>query len=326
MLLPARHCSQVLKADGINIVTSTDLPSKHDKYDVFSWHGVPHPKLLPLMSNMQYEGKKLMWSVDDDYTDLPPWNPITFTPEQMGGYNIACKISDSILCSTDYLASTFKSPHIKKFVTPNMLEVDQYLPFPRHNPSDLTTQTVRILWSGSNTHRGDLENIVEAVSYVIEKYSYAKVDFIFFGECHPELRKRHLYKGVTEVDPQPLGNYHHVLKTITPDIWLCPIDDHKFNYSKSNLKVLEGMALQAAVVASNVGPYKDTIEHGATGFLATTTEDWINAICTYVENPKIRSMAVANGYQHVNDNYNWNNPKCKASWLDMYRNVVKGEC
>jgi glycosyltransferase involved in cell wall biosynthesis len=318
MLLPARYCVDQLRNEGIDIVCSKNIPGKNDKMDAFSWHGVPHPKLLPMANYWQSKNCQLVWSVDDDYRELPQWNPISFNDEQKGGFHWAAHMSDHLCVSTKYLGSTFNRETVW---TPNMVECELYVP---HRRPDWSKDSIRILWSGSTTHIGDLETVVEAVTQIIEKYNRQKmnVKFVFFGECHPTIRRRHLYNGVDEIEGVPIGDYHYALREIAPEIWLTPIAPHEFNLSKSNLKVLEGMALGAAVVATDIGPYKETVKHGENGMLACDTQGWVDALSYLIENPKQRISVAQHGQQMVRDRFNWHNPKCHTEWLNFYRRIA----
>lgn len=319
LLLPARYCGDILREEGVEFVASTNrLPSKgeEDELSCFCWHGVPHPQLLAKASYWQSNGIKLLWSVDDDYRELPPWNPIKFSDDQKGGFHWASHQADHILSSTEYLSNTFKK---ETMTTPNLLECGQYFRYDKPRGAKL-----RVVWAGSTTHIGDLSVLVEPVTKLITKYG-DRAEFIFFGECHPELRRRHLGNGLQEVEGVPMGDYLMTLRHMSPDIWLCPIADHEFNLSKSNLKVLEGWGLISGVIASNRGPYK-CIKHGETGLLCETEDHWYEAIASLIEDPRKTQVMASNGFEEVQSNWNWENRKCVEPWLEMFRKVamIKG--
>jgi glycosyltransferase involved in cell wall biosynthesis len=62
------------------------------------------------------------------------------------------------------------------------------------------------------------------------------------------------------------------------DIGLAPLEDAPKQRCKCGFKALQSMAAGLPVVASPVGVLSDIVRHGDTGFLATTTEEWIEAL------------------------------------------------
>lgn len=62
------------------------------------------------------------------------------------------------------------------------------------------------------------------------------------------------------------------------DVSLVPLNNTKFNNCKSDLKISEAGFSKTAVIASNVTPYKQVIEHGVTGILVNDKGEWKEAI------------------------------------------------
>jgi glycosyltransferase involved in cell wall biosynthesis len=62
------------------------------------------------------------------------------------------------------------------------------------------------------------------------------------------------------------------------DVSLVPLKNTKFNNCKSDLKISEAGFSKTAVIASNVTPYKQVIEHGVTGILVKDKGEWKEAI------------------------------------------------
>jgi hypothetical protein len=58
------------------------------------------------------------------------------------------------------------------------------------------------------------------------------------------------------------------------DIGIAPLAYHAFNKSKSDIKVLEYAALGIPVVATDYGPYSDSVQHGVTGYLVKRPHEW----------------------------------------------------
>jgi len=73
------------------------------------------------------------------------------------------------------------------------------------------------------------------------------------------------------------------------DVALAPLEDNPFNRCKSELKLIEAGVMGKAIIASNVGPYADVIEHGVDGFLVNPRRqiDWYVFMKRYTENPDL---------------------------------------
>ena len=73
------------------------------------------------------------------------------------------------------------------------------------------------------------------------------------------------------------------------DIALAPLEpDNIFCRAKSEIKFLEAGALGVPVIASEIGPFKDAITRGEDGLLASSTQDWSDALSSLIEQPPRR--------------------------------------
>jgi glycosyltransferase involved in cell wall biosynthesis len=84
------------------------------------------------------------------------------------------------------------------------------------------------------------------------------------------------------------------LHTLDFDIGIAPLAYNEFNKSKSDLKVLEYASLGIPVVASDFGPYADTVVHGETGFLVKHSHEWSRYLRMLVEDHQLRETMSVN--------------------------------
>lgn len=87
------------------------------------------------------------------------------------------------------------------------------------------------------------------------------------------------------------------------DIGIMPLDDTPYNRGKEAYKIKEYMAAGLPVVCSPVGHNVDIVEHGVTGFLATTEEDWIAHLTRLIRDPDFRARVGADGRRLVQERY-----------------------
>ena len=73
----------------------------------------------------------------------------------------------------------------------------------------------------------------------------------------------------------------------------------------TNLKVLEAMAMERAVVSTYSGCAGLGLEHGVNVWIADQPEDFANAIQTLFQNQALRQQIAAAGRAHVEHNFGW---------------------
>jgi glycosyltransferase involved in cell wall biosynthesis len=87
------------------------------------------------------------------------------------------------------------------------------------------------------------------------------------------------------------------------DIGISWLPEDEWSRGKCGLKVLQFMAAGLPVVANPVGVQTEMIEHGETGYLATTPEQWVEAIGRLAGDPALRQRMGAAGRRRVETDY-----------------------
>lgn len=87
------------------------------------------------------------------------------------------------------------------------------------------------------------------------------------------------------------------------DIGLMPLDASDFAKGKSAFKLLRYMAAGLPVVVSPVGVNTEVVIHGETGLLATSPEEWAEAVVRLVEDPDLRDAMGKAGRARYEENY-----------------------
>ncbi len=123
-------------------------------------------------------------------------------------------------------------------------------------------------WIGSPSTTGYLRAVAPALSEVARRYS-ARLHLI--GAAPFEA------PGVT-VRCVPWRLEDEVAELGTFDVGLMPLSDDPWSRGKGGYKILQYMAMGLPTVASPVGINRELVQHGRTGFLATTTEEWTEAL------------------------------------------------
>ena len=149
--------------------------------------------------------------------------------------------------------------------------------------------------SGSRTHQRDLGLAVEAIGRLLRENALCRlVLFRSQPDNRPliEIAEYHALTGLDDrIEWRPLQPLAELpLELARFDINLAPLElDNPFCEAKSELKFWEAALVEVPTVASPTGPFRRAIQHGKTGFLATTADEWYIYLKQLVDDPLLRS-------------------------------------
>jgi hypothetical protein len=230
----------------------------------------------------QYDRYRLVFDIDDDLFHVDPANEKAFQffgdPDTRRRLAQNLRVADMVTVSTEPLAEQMRQYNDNVVVIGNYLDA-AVLDYPRPEWDGLT-----VGWAGSSTHAGDFAAVG---SYLREFYRRRPaVRWHSFG---------HDYGGYTGATWRRFTRWRDVVEdqaaycaSMRWDIGIAPLADNVFNQSKSNLKAVEAAAAGIPIVASNLAPYRDTVIHGETGFLASTRTEWLEALNALADDEGLR--------------------------------------
>jgi len=247
--------------------------------DVFVGHLVNHPDAVRAWEEAGRSTPGiLVTEYDDDYLALRADNP-TFAGDaaayedylatHVPAVRHALAVSDLVTVSVPHLAETYRQhTDAPVVVLPNTVdEVLLQVPQRQREPGE----RLHVGWGGSLTHGVDLRAAAAGVRYGLGK---ADARLTMMGADYRSL------VGHRDAAYQPwadsIDQYYLALTAF--HVVVTPLADDAFNQGKSPLKALEAAALGIPVVASDVGPYREFVTHGETGFLCRTDDDWMRAL------------------------------------------------
>lgn len=325
---PARFCRDDWEKVGCAIDLGEGIP---DKYTWIGFHSLPTAMGFQAIMMAKNSGMKLLWSLDDDFATIPDFNPAKRNEAEMLYWHLMKQHADLIICSTHHLASTLEDVADKVMVAPNLCDLSRFPtppPIQTDEKGHLTSAIevrppIRVVWTGSVTHRGDIQIIENAVDKVLRRVGARDVRFVFFGMYPPgNLIRDHLHRGVLYQAPVAFGDYRQAINNLRPDVWLAPLADIPFNYSKSNLRIMEGWALNAAVAASTVGEY-NCLRSGVDGRLCGDEEAWVSALTRLVTDHQHRLEIAIEGRRRVEESYNWSRRECRRPWDAVWSRIFE---
>lgn len=112
----------------------------------------------------------------------------------------------------------------------------------------------------------------------LERESAEAIRFVVIANRPPESKLKNL-----QFIPWSKEREIEDLKQL--DIGVMPLEDDQWSKGKCGLKAIQYMALGIPAIASNVGETSRLIEHGVTGLLCTTPEDWLTSLRHLIQNP-----------------------------------------
>lgn len=325
-LQPVRFCHDELLEQGIKLSVGPEI---RDDTDWIVFHSLPGTSgVLHELLRTVRRGVKLCWSLDDDLAAIPDWNPAKIGEDGMVVFDMMARAANAVIVSTPELGRVLRDRHFIKdpmFTCPNLLDLSTFPESPFDNASfaDLTVKwPIRFVWAGSATHKGDVKVIEDALIRLLDKHGKDVAHVIFAGSPPPgELLRRYLHQGCLSAPSVPFNQYRKMANSLEPDVWLAPLADIPFNLSKSHLRVMEGWALGACVVASDVGEY-NRIRQAEDGFVAGSDPDvWFNILDRLVMDHQTRVQVSANGRSRALHQCDWRLQSNRRPWLDALKAI-----
>lgn len=245
---------------------------------------------------MKKTGTKIVYEIDDDLFSIPKWNPShDYFKQNKNNIRKFLNFVDAMFVSTRRLKEIYSKYCDNIYVLPNC--IDDYVIFPRPKNGN----KVGVLWQGSATHKNDMNIVMDSLKKIAKEDEVKLLLWSGFkrGTKIPVFK----VPGAHTLQTVPFECFNTMFSAIDAEIGLAPISPIPFNKGKSNLKFLEYTMQDMVTVASNYGPYKETITHMENGMLCDKPSDWYGAVMYLVNNPDERERMVNNAKELVRKEY-----------------------
>jgi glycosyltransferase involved in cell wall biosynthesis len=282
MQLPADN----LPKDRWDPTVSTNSGSDWPRFDVIVGQRIymNEEAMSPVLNwvNMARDlGTRTVYELDDNFFAMQEDNPAyeVFSDEAVLNNVRACaSMADLVTVSTEPLREVMLDFNPNVNVVPNFID-ESWLRVER-----IRNKWPIIGWAGSATHSNDWKVVGDAVGEAMLMHQES-LAFIMGGQKHyaGSVPQNRLKWTPWVRNPAKVCNW-----TREFDIGLAPLASNPFNESKSRIKVLEYAALGIPVIASDVLPYREFVDHGITGFLANSPKEWREHLLYLLKNPIIR--------------------------------------
>ncbi len=250
------------------------------KYDVVFVTLWVTPIGLPIMENLfAWFAKSLVYDIDDliFLGHSSTANKMIAWIKGKRKMITLMKHADHVITCTPVLDRFVRQYNSNTTDISSTINTDTYIPV---NPYTNDKKIV-LGWSGSHSTAKYLYLLTSVLQKLREKYDFT---LLVMGDTNFRI------EGI-EVEALSWSEKAEVPTLQRIDIGLYPLPDEPWVYGKSGLKALQYMALGIPTVAEKLGEDHANhriIEHGVSGFLAHTEEEWINYISQLIENPDLR--------------------------------------
>ncbi len=281
------------------------------------------PKRIDLYQAILKEAERInipiILDMDDNLLLLPEEHP-----DRISGYYIknlvplihALHRVDAIFVTNQNLANHFSTYSKAIYILPNYLDDGIWKPGEIDRTND---DPLKLLYMGTSTHKPDLLSLTRVFRKLSTKYP--DIQLISVGIEPPDEVSQVI---TTKYIPKLSDNYTEFaqkLPLINGNIAIAPLVANEFNRGKSPLKYFEYSAVSLPAVYSNIEPYSEVVQHGKTGFLATTDEEWLNYIERMIVDKDLRRKIAHEAKQDVIKN--WSMKDYAQKWTVALSNVVK---
>jgi len=139
----------------------------------------------------------------------------------------------------------------------------------------------------------------------------------------PQLRLRVICDRFPEAFPVPVvpiawDEETEARELAAGDIGVSWLPDDLWSRGKCGLKVLQYHAAGLPVVANPVGSHREMVRAGETGFLATTPDEWVDAVTRLAGDARLRQRMGLLGRQRVETDYS------VAAWAETFVSSMTG--
>lgn len=282
-------------------------PEDADRADVFVIYRCPITDgVSSFIERLHSQGKKIYFDVDDLVTDTRYTDSLpivqAMSQEDRAIFNDGVErngrtlaLCDGAIVTTERLAKELGRVVPRVFINRNvaskqMVQNSILVPILDKESRD---EVLIGYFSGSMTHNSDFSQALPAILSVLDERSNVCLKVVGDLSIPEELAPY----ADRIVRSEKVGWEELPALIASVDINLAPLEPTLFNEAKSENKWTEAALVKVPTVASDFGAFSDVIEDGENGFLCSTTEDWVDALISLIDNPSLRERVGESAYR-----------------------------
>jgi len=261
--------------------------------DLLILHLLTEHDLLPIIEERKRQGRPTIYELSDNIMALHEGVGIRgwfSDPVNLALAFQYMRMADAVQVTGSGLADQFSFINSRMIIFENQIAklgtVDR-----------ATSDRVTLGWAGSSGHRRDIEAVCNVIAQVMRAYPH--VDFACMGDAtiYSILLAALPAGRVIYTPPGTLDDYLGFLQKI--DIGIAPLQDNPYNRCRSDVKFLEYASRGVVPVLSALTPYKDSVQHGESGFLYESPEQLLSILSVLTCNADLRDRVSKTAHAYV---------------------------
>lgn len=249
--------------------------------------------------------KKLIFDYDDALWLRDSYSSKRRSRKRQRRFDAMARRADCMVAGNAYLAE--RVPASKSCIIPTCVEPETY-PLATHKASS----TVRLVWVGSASTLKGLDRFRDVLEAVGKEIPGLRLRLI----CDQFLEFNNL-----EVEAVAWSEATESKEIANADIGISYVPDDEWSRGKCGLKILQYQAAGLPVVTNPVGVHIDMVRNGETGYLASTTQEWIEAIARLANEAALRQRLGVAGRAQVETCYSV--AVAAQTWIELLREIVR---
>lgn len=253
--------------------------------------------------------RRLIYDIDDamfcrDSNSSKP----SHSPRRMRRFGAMVRAADVVLAGNQFLAEQAAAFAPVERIRPAPTCVDPSLyPLAGHERSGAE---IRLVWIGSRSTMTSLYEAHAGLAGAARQVGGLELRVVC--DAAPEL-------AGLQVAFRRWSSDAEATEIAAADVGVSWLPDHPWSKGKCGLKVLQYMAAGLPTVANPMGVHRELIEHGRTGMLAATPEQWAACITELAGNPELRRRMGLAAREFVEQRYS------VRRWGSEYARTIAGE-
>jgi glycosyltransferase involved in cell wall biosynthesis len=200
------------------------------------------------------------------------------------------RIASTVIAGNNYLANYARHSNAERvYEIPTVIDLSKY----RVKAGKGAPQMLTIGWIGSPSTARYLNDIAPALAEFC-KNRRARVCLIGSGPINLPGVPVELIDWREDTEIEDIRRF---------DVGIMPLPDEPWARGKCGFKLIQYMACGLPVVASPVGVNSEIVEDKVSGFLATSTSEWVDALNVLLDSVEMRRKMGAAGRQRVQEKY-----------------------
>jgi glycosyltransferase involved in cell wall biosynthesis len=211
-----------------------------------------------------------------------------YNPRRLKRFTTMVRAADAVIAGNTFLKeqAALLCGAERVHVVPTCVDTQRYV-LAEHQRQGAEVQLV---WIGSRSTMHGVTAMQPILQYVHQRWPRLYLKIIC--DRFPQLQSM-------PVLPCPWTEASEARELAAADIGISWMPDDLWSRGKCGLKVLQYMAAGLPVIANPVGVQADMVRHGQNGFLATTAEEWAEAIGKLANDPALRRHMGREGRRRV---------------------------